>query len=295
MLIERIFTFLMSIIVTFIFNIFPFSGYVSAWYNLFGFDWETVYEEVNDAIENKDAKALASMASPKMKEYNPDLEQMLTEMFSEFEGKIIEVKTSSNDELGEEHQLWSYVETETQVYVVQSLYRSVDAPSNHKEVGIIRICLRQYVGENKSVWVNPKFYAADESIVFEDLSNVYSSMIDVREFDFKGSTKDEYPFLVVDPTGMYGNVEVTALIRTKPDCHGFVLRPEDRIKVWFVPVGQDVPDTNVISPNIILKEDEENGFESTSVDIDLEPGMYYIYAQPDDQERLYKIEIRTNC
>ncbi len=292
-LIERGFTFLMSIIVTAVFNIFPFSGYISAWYNLFGFDWEAVYEQISEAVEDKDSDALTSMASPALKKDNPDLKENLDKMFSEFDGKIVEVTTSHNDDLGEEHIISSYVKTENNQYVVKILYRSVDAPSSHTEVGIIRFCLQQFVGETQEIWVNPEYYFADKSIVFEDLSNVYSSMVQVRELDFQGNTKDEYPFLVVDPTGMYGNTSVTALRRTNPDCHGYVLSEEDCIRVWFVPVGQDVPDTTKTSPDMVLKESE--GYNSISVDIDLEPGQYYIYAEPENQEELYKLEISTNC
>lgn len=278
---------LLAAFIVFLYGIFPNSDFLATLYS-FQYDWNSVSESVEAAVEQTDSQALASMASPKLKEKFPDLKERIDAMFAEIEGEVIDFEARDG---GFDYTNTDYgylITTSETRYMVEIFYSALNPESRNKEVGIRRVMMRVATDEYHSWWTYPQHYMAADNVDFSEYK------MSRRWCCGRGSSADDYVFIIEDdnpPVLGYTNVSLTVTRNNGEGipASGYALHPGDELKIHFIPEGEEPPEPGERKPEIVVKQETHPNDRICYV----KAGRYYLYVEPSDNEMYYTISVNT--
>ncbi len=272
-------------LITLLFNWFPNSDIISdIYYNIEGseFGWVAVTDTIEEAVEKMDAKPLALMASKKLKENHPNLEQDIQKLFGLIEGDILSVE---NDSESEENMHIDYslkVITTTDDYYITIFYTAVGPDDS--VLGLRRIKISVFTDEYNSMWTDTENYIS-EGVIEETGDSV------TRRWNCgNGNSSDDYVFIVNDNySRLKGEPNVT--VRASRNCDtpasGYAFNEEDTLKIHLIPEGEKPPAPGTEEADIIITKENRNA------ECYVDPGRYYLYVEPSDTDMYYSISVFT--
>lgn len=275
-------------IITLLFNWFPNSEFIAElYYNVQAseFGWVELADSLEGAIEEKDAKTLSLMASQKLKEKHPDLEQEIFKLLDSIEGDIISVdnNTSFDEMLYRDYHF--NVTTTTDFYAVAVYYEAVGPEDS--VLGMRRVMLMVKTDEHHSWWTDHENYISEG--MFEDYETNYTRRWNCG----KGNTADEYIFMVnEDCSRLAGdkNVEIRASRNGGDDAvpsSGFAFQEDDVLKIHLIPEGEEPPAPGTREPDAVITQ------KSRDPECYVKPGRYYLYVEPSDEYIIYSVSVIT--
>lgn len=275
-------------IITLLFNWFPNSEFIAdLYYDIQAgeFGWLELTDTIEESIEEKDAHTLSLMASQKLKEKHPDLEQDIRKLFDSIEGDILSVENNSDFEEIIYRDYHFNVTTTTNDYAVVIHYEAVGPDDSL--LGIRRIMLMVKTDEHHSWWSDSDNYISEG--VFEDYETNYTRRWNCG----KGNTADKYVFMVnEDYSKLTGdkNVEIRASRNGGDDAapeSGYAFQEDDVLKVHLIPEGEEPPAPGTRDPDAVITKDNRHP------ECYVEPGRYYLYVEPSDNYIIYSVSVIT--
>lgn len=277
-----------AVVITLLFNWFPNSDIIAElYYNVQAseFNWIAVTDTIEEAVEKKDAQSLALMASKKLKEKHPNLEQDIQKLFDSIKGDILSVE--DNSEFDEMLYLdYSFkVITTTDEYFIAAFYTAVDPDDS--VIGLRRIKISVFTDEYNSLWTDTENYITEG--IIEDTGRFATR----RWSCGHGNSADEYVFMVVEDFSRikgYKNVSVSASRNSwgvDVPASGYAFNENDKLKIYLIPEGEEPPKPGTEEPDIVITKD------SRHAECYVKPGRYYLYVEPSDSEMYYTISVNT--
>lgn len=281
----RIFA-IFAMVITMLFNWFPNSEIISEiYYNLQAsqFDWITLTDTIENAVENKDAEDLASMASKKLMEKHPDLEMDIQKLFDSIKGEILSVEDHSEPETPVYCDYSFKVITTTDDYFINVFYLAVGPDDS--VLGLRRMMISVFTDEYNSLWTDTENYIT-EGIIEETERFV------ARRWNCgKGNSADEYVFMVVEDYSMLGtNVRISASRNNwgvDVPASGYAFEEDDELDIYLIPEGEEPPAPGTKEPDVVITAG------SKIHDCCVNPGRYYLYVEPNDMDMYYSISVGT--
>lgn len=275
-------------LVVFLFGLFPNSKLITNLYSFY-YDWTEITQNITEAVNENDSELLASMASPKMKEEYPDLKNRLDAMFDSIEGEVINVENNHTSYLDTERDFSFLITTSETRYSIEILYTALDTESEHKEIGIRRVCISVETDEYHSWWINPAHYLAAEVIDSTDFTSTRRWCCGI------GNAADNYVFIIEeDYSRLTGTTNVEVRVSRNSwgidvPASGYALQPGDELKIHFIPEGEEPPEPGTRKPDAVVKEEDRSSGKACYV----EPGRYYLYVEPSNMEMYYTVSVNT--
>lgn len=231
------------------------------------------------AIEQKDADAFMDLLSESLIEEYPNIENGIETMMNSIDGEVTEIEytnpsfTTTNLIGTDCYERYTYtVETTTDTYSIYLSYCTMSL-TNEKDVGISRVVFIRPTDENHSRIADPNLYFTTG----KDRDDVYTR----RVSNIKGNVEAKELFCID------GNDTFNLECYVKQE-NGMGIRGEDYVKVWIIPEGKEITEDMLKSPDFTYGE-EESHYQKTKVN----PGRYWLYAETNNPEIEYGIDIRT--
>ncbi len=276
-------------IITLLYSWFPNSEIISKVYsNIVAseYDWETVTDSLIEAVEVKDSEALASMASPMLKERHPDLQQRIDGLFCCIEGDVLSVEDDSDYEIDTRDYNFR-ITTTTDDYYVKILYTGVDTDDlSSTEIGIRRIMISEKTDEYYSWWVNPDYYIAAEVMTDTEYQTTRRWCCGI------GNSADEYVFAVKEDCSILSSNVKIRVTRNNGEgipATGYALHEGDELKIHFIPEGEEPPRPGARKPDAVVTSE----IHPNNMVYSVNPGRYYLYVEPSDNEMYYTVSVTT--
>lgn len=273
-------------IITMLFNLFPNSEIISdIYYNLQAskFDWITLTDTIEEAVEEKNAEILASMASANLVEKHPNIKNDIQKLFDSIEGETLSVENHSEQDTPVYCDFSFKVITTTDDYFIDLFYMAVD--SDDSAVGLRRIGIFVFTDEYSSLW------ADTENYITEGIIDETERFVTRRWNCGKGNSADEYVFMVVEDCSLLEtNVRISASRNNWGNdvpSSGVAFEEDDRLDVYLVPEGEEPPAHGTKKPDIVITAGERIH------DCNVKPGRYYLYVEPNDMDMYYSISVGT--
>ncbi len=277
-----------TVIITLLFNWFPECDIIAdMYYNVQAseFGWVEITDTIEEAVEKKDAHTLALMASQKLKEKHPNLENEIQKLFNSIKGNILAVEDISEFSEMIYHDYSLSVTTTTDEYSVDIFYTAVGPDDS--VFGIRRVMLTEKTDEYYSWWADTENYITEG--IIENSGTSYTR----RWCCGKGNTADEYVFMVVEDYSRlkgYKNVEFRSSRNdwgVDVPATGYAFSENDVLKVHLIPEGEEPPAPGTREPDVVITKDNRHP------ECYVEPGKYYLYVEPSDMQMYYTVSVIT--
>lgn len=275
-------------IITLLFNFFPNSETIAEIYYTIQsskFAWVETTDTIEEAVEEKDAEALALLASNKLKEKHPTVEQDIQELFDSIKGDILYVEDVTRFGGGIHCDFRFHITTSTDDYQMFIFFTAVGP--DESVCGLRRIMMWVKTDEYHSWWTDTENYITEG--VIEEAERTLTRSWNCG----KGNTADEYIFMVnEDCSRLKGetNVQIVSSRNGGDDAapeSGYAFQEDDVLKVYLIPEGEEPPVPGTREPDAVLTKDNRHP------ECHIKPGRYYLYVEPSDEYIIYSVSVMT--